>query len=66
MLTQQEIDALLRERHGYVVSGKADRVAQVDKALGNVRPKPVELESAEDSTPVESAVKRGPGRPRKS
>lgn len=28
-----EVQALLREREGYVVRGKKDRVAEVDKAL---------------------------------
>lgn len=32
----REIDALLEERHGYVVRGLADRVAQVDAELARL------------------------------
>lgn len=72
MLSQDEIDALLRERHGYEVTGRKDRVAQVDAVLGVSAPKaaPV-VERADRPVVVETAVadepsKRGPGRPRKS
>ena len=66
MLTQAEIDALLRERHGYEVAGKKDRAAQVDAVLGVKQ-----VERADRPTEVETAVapapvKRGPGRPRKT
>lgn len=33
MLTQNEINALLEERRGYVVRGLNDRIAQVDAQL---------------------------------
>jgi hypothetical protein len=33
---KEKIEALLRERKGYVVSGKDDRVAQVDAALAEL------------------------------
>ncbi len=75
MLSQNEIDALLRERHGYEVAGKKDRAAQVDAVLragGHIEaaakpsPAPVGESGPETFTPtVEAAVKRGPGRPRK-
>lgn len=51
-----EVEALLREREGYVVRGRKDRVAQVDaelKRLGFA----VETETTEAVTPhVERAV----------
>ncbi len=69
MLSQNEIDALLRERHGYVVAGKKDRAAQVDAVLavegaGKPVAEPV-IETAAEPVAVETAVKRAPGRPRK-
>jgi hypothetical protein len=66
------IDALLEERRGYVVRGLTDRIAQVDKALAAAGYKAtkaepeIEAPEAHDDPAVETAVKRGPGRPRKS
>jgi hypothetical protein len=62
MLSQNEIDALLRELHGYEVAGKKDRADQVRAILGQSAPV---VEVAADPVAVETAVKRGPGRPRK-
>jgi len=60
------VDALLREREGYVKRGLANRVAQVDAELARfgVAVEPA-TEAAADTEVVETAVKRGPGRPRK-
>ena len=70
------IEALLEERRGYLTSGKKDRAAQVDAVLADLgvgvkKVAPVgdaDIEAPEShSTPaVETAVKRGPSRPRKS
>lgn len=57
------VDALLREREGYVKRNLPDRVAQVDAELvrhGHI------IEEATEQAPVETAVRRGPGRPRKA
>ena len=63
------IEALLEERRGYVVRGLKDRVAQVDaeiERLGGVKvADEPEVEEAVSPAVVETAVKRGPGRPRK-
>lgn len=59
------VDALLREREGYVRAGKKDRVAQVDAELAKFGVAVGDIEEAVDG-PVERAVKRGPGRPRKN
>jgi hypothetical protein len=54
MADQAYIDALLRERRGYEIHGKADRVKDVDAALaaaGYTRPE------AKKAAPKERAVK---------
>lgn len=61
------IEALLAERAGYVQRGLIDRVAQVDEQLahyGHQVDRNDKIETAADSAPVETAVKRG--RPRKA
>ena len=59
-----EIEALLRERAGYIARGKADRVRQVDQLLAALGHQPATIETADDTAEVETAVKRG--RPRKA
>ncbi len=64
-----DVESLLRERHGYVVRGLKDRVAQVDvaiKALGGVVVADDEPEVETASTEPTENARRGPGRPRKS
>lgn len=63
------IQALLRERQGYVQRNLPDRVAQVDAclaALGYVADDAptAEVETAVDLTPVETAVEPRGGRKR--
>lgn len=72
MLTQNEINALLEERRGYVVRGLKDRVAQVDEQLrsrGGISveeaPAVETAEAPQVEVAAESVGKRGPGRPRK-
>ena len=65
-----DINALIEERRGYVVRGLKDRVAQVDALLGQAdyvpAPEAPAIEEAANPVEVETAVKRGPGRPRKA
>jgi hypothetical protein len=58
-----EVDALLREREGYVRSGRLDRARQVDAELAQFG---VHVEAAVEPPPENAQVKRGPGRPRKT
>lgn len=53
------VDALLRERAGYVAAGKTNRVAQVDAELARFGV------AVEEETPVETATPRR-GRPPKA
>ena len=57
-----DIEALLRERAGYLSRGQTDRAAQVARVLKEMG---VGIEDAVNE-PEETAVKRGPGRPRKN
>lgn len=61
-----DINALIEERRGYVVRGLKDRVAQVDALLGQADYAPAPIEEAANPVEAETAVKRGPGRPRKA
>lgn len=60
------IDALLRERAGYVVRNLPDRVAQVDAELARLgHEAPVEFAAVSPDAADAAVIKRGPGRPRK-
>jgi hypothetical protein len=59
-----EIEALLKERAGYIARGKTDRVRQVDAQLAALGHQSATIETADDTAEVETAVKRG--RPRKA
>lgn len=59
-----EIEALLRERAGYIARGNSDRVRQVDAQLATLGHQPAIIETAVAADDVETAVKRG--RPRKA
>ena len=59
-MDEATIEALKNERAGYVARGLTERVAQVDRALGEHAPRPVV-----EATTFAPAEKRGPGRPRK-
>jgi hypothetical protein len=57
--------ALLREREGYVLSGKVDRVAQVDNELDRLGVKPPREAGAPETTKQQPpAEKATPPRPR--
>ena len=60
-----DVEALLAERAGYIARGRKDRAAQVAEVLkGYGIAVDDEVEEA-TAGPEETAVRRGPGRPRK-
>lgn len=68
MADEREIAALLAERNAYIARRLPLRVAQVDAALaalGHHVNQPAVIETAADSQPVETSVRRA-GRPRKA